>query len=158
MTNAILCKLCKRYCVKNIGWGGWAVRAHVTLCMPMLRAFVDMWALVLMTSFHCDEGSMTLWPILLQHNPFLTMLVDPNGLTQDGWCERDVVPRHKYRPHWHMLPTEIGLFLLGMFREHSVTGLHYVKSHIYHGLLFLLSLVFLVLLCHPTIGWIGHLS
>lgn len=51
---------------------------------------------VLMTDCHCDEVSMTLWLILLQHNPFLTMLVDPNGLTQDWWCERDAVPQHKY--------------------------------------------------------------
>lgn len=65
MINAILYKMCKKYGVKK-----WAVKAHVTLCMPMLRAFVDMWALVLMTGCHCDEVSMTLWPILLQHNPF----------------------------------------------------------------------------------------
>lgn len=97
---------------------------------------------VSMTDCHCDEVSMTLWPILLQHNPFLTMLVDPNGLAQDWWCERDAVPRHKYRPHRHTLPTETGLFLPGIFREHSVAGLYYPKRQIYRVSLFLLPLIF----------------
>lgn len=97
---------------------------------------------VSMSDCRCDEVSMTLWLILLQQNPFLTMLVDPNCLTQDWWCERDAVPRHKYRPHRHALPTEIGLFLLGIFREHSVVGLYYLKRHIYHVSLFLLLLIF----------------
>lgn len=131
-TNCVKYMEVRKVSKKNI----WTVRAHVTLCTPMLR----IWAHVLMTGYHCDEVSMTLWPILLQHNPFLTMLVDPNGLTQDGWCKGDVAPRHKYRLHWHMLPTEIGLFLLGIFREHSVNGLHYVKCHIYRVLLFLLTI------------------
>lgn len=96
---------------------------------------------VLRTDCHCNEVSMTLWPILLLHNPFLTMLVDPNGLTQDWRCERDVMPRHKYRPHRHTLPTETGLFLLGIFREHSGAGLHYLKRHIY-CFIFLLPLIF----------------
>lgn len=94
---------------------------------------------------------MTLWPILLQHNPFLAMLVDPNGLTQDGWCERDVVPRHKYRPHRHPLPTETGLFLLGIFRDHSVSGLCYVKRHIYRVFFFFISLATLKFVAAPVL-------
>lgn len=150
MTSTTLYKLCKKHGEKN--------KKHKITCNSVYANVVCLCALVLMTGCHCDEVSMTLWPILLQHNPFLTMLVDPNGLTQDGWCERDVVPRHKYRPHRHTLPTETGLFLLGIFREHSVTGLHFVKRHIYRVLHFLLPLIFLALPCHPAFGWISHFS
>ncbi len=40
----------------------------------------------------CDEVGKILWPTLLQPNPFLAMLVDPNGPTEGGSCKGDVLP------------------------------------------------------------------
>ncbi len=67
---------------------------------------------------------MILWSILPQPNPFLTVLVDPNGPTRGGWCEGDALPWHRYRLHRQTLAREPGLLLLGAFREtlHSSEG------------------------------------
>lgn len=70
------------------------------------------------------EVRMILWPILPQPNPFLTVLVDPNGPTWGGWCEGDALPWHRYRLHRQTVAWEPGLLLLGAFREtpHSSEG------------------------------------
>lgn len=82
-------------------------------------------SLSVLTTGPCyGEVRMILWPTLPQPNPFLTMLVDPNGPTRGGWCEGDVLPRHRYWLHRQTVAWEPGLLLLGAFREtpHSSEG------------------------------------
>lgn len=75
------------------------------------------WVPILITGSRCSAVMMILWPTLLQPNPFLTVLVDPNGPTPGGQWWGDVLPWHRYRLHWQALASEAGLLLLGAFRE-----------------------------------------
>lgn len=75
------------------------------------------WVPILITGSRCSAVTMILWPTLLQPNPFLTVLVDPNGPTPGGQWWGDVLPWHRYRLHWQALASVAGLLLLGAFRE-----------------------------------------
>lgn len=84
--------------------------------LSVLCAHVSVFS-VLTSGSCCGEVRMILWPTLPQPNPFLTVLVDPNGPTQTSWCRGDVLPWHRYWLYRQTVAREPGLLLLGAFRE-----------------------------------------